>query len=298
MRLITLFIIILIPLYTVAQMDRELFHIKYNASPLTNNGDRDRLNALDINLKFPLSLTNSYKLAGGLSYESLWTGSSPVLGGHSLHGLSTQLLFGKKLENDHALLAFATIGAYSDFKDISSEDFRFAAGIRFKSKLHERVSIWYGAAISKQFFGTLIAPFVDLEWQINNRLDLSGPVPINPKLKYRLSPRTKLSFFIKPENATYRLSEKEDDSRYFQKKQWNAGLGLDYRLTSHWLMTLQCGRSLKRSFEIYDSSQTGVLSIFTYDVRGRSKRTPYYSYQENAFFAELTLAWVLDIKED
>jgi hypothetical protein len=98
--------------------------------------------------------------------------------------------------------------------------------------------------------------------------------------------------FIKPDNATYRLSEARHESRYSQKKQWNMGLGFDYLLTSHWLLAIKGGYSLRRKFEIYDASQTGVLSMFTFDLRG-GKRTPSCQYEEKAFFAEITLALII-----
>ncbi|MCZ8214885.1 MAG: DUF6268 family outer membrane beta-barrel protein, partial [Cyclobacteriaceae bacterium] len=102
-----------------------------------------------------------------------------------------------------------------------------------------------------------------------------------------------LSLFLKPDNVTYRLSKKEFDSRYFQKKQWSTGLGLEFQMTQHWLFTLRGGFSMRQRFEMYEASETGVFSILTVDLKG-GKRTPLYQYSQRNFFTEVVLAWVIN----
>ncbi|MBL0745882.1 DUF6268 family outer membrane beta-barrel protein [Chryseolinea lacunae] len=278
--------------HAMAQFDKEVFHVKYSISPVMLNGERDALHAVDFNVKFPLKMKGRSMFGGGIGYESLWTNRGPLIGDLSVQGISAQFLFNRNFDNGHALLGFASAGVYSDFKDVSNEDFRYSVGMRYKTKLHEKFTMWYGIAFSKQFFGVLVAPFIDFHWRITPRLRMTGPLPLNTQLRYALRPKVGLTFFLKPDNATYRLSRKDYESRYFQKKQWNAGCGVEYQLTRHWLVTLRGGYSLKRKFETYEASQTGVLSILTFDLQG-GKRIPYNQYQENAFLAEAMIAWVL-----
>lgn len=275
-----------------AQSDREMVHMKYSIAPIKDVGSHNALHEFDFNSKFPMVVKDHAMLAGGVGYETLWTNQNPLFGNRNIQGVSAQLLFNRSLKNENTLLTFVTGGVYSDFKDLSGEDIRYTIGVRYKTRLHEKFSLSYGLAFSKQFFGLMLAPFLDFDWKVNNRLRLSGPVPLNTRLRYNFSEKAELSFFLKPENATYRLSEEIYNSQYFQKKQWNLGLGFDYQLTRHWLFTVRSGYSLKRKLEIYDASQTGFLSILTYELKGQ-RRTPYYQYQGSAFFAEVMLAWVL-----
>lgn len=292
MKILLTFSFLFVNVAMFGQSDKEVFHIRYNASPVSMNGDHDVLQTFDMNVKLPVVVKGKTLLAGGLGYETLWTNSYPLFGGRNVHGLSTQWLLNRSLGEHKALLLVASAGIYSDFKDISGEDVRYAFGVRYKTTLHGKFSMSYGLGIGGQFFGVMIAPFIDFDWKMTERLRLSGPLPLNTRLRYTLTPRSELIFFLKPENATFRLSKVEYESRYFQKKQWNAGFGFDYMLTKHWLLALKGGYSLRRKFEIYDASQTGVLSIFTFDLRG-GKRTPHYHFEERAFFAEVTMAWVI-----
>lgn len=282
----------LLPLLIYAQSsDQEVFHVRYNVTPLSRNTETDALHAFDMNIKFPLMVRDKTILAGGLGYESLWTNEFPLFGGNNVHGISTQWMFNHSYGTNRALLIVGSAGIYSDLKDLSVEDIRYAFGVRYKTKLHEKFTMSYGLGISKQFFGVMVAPFIDFEWHITSQLRLSGPLPLNTRIRYVLSTRAELTLFLKPENATYRLSE-DNSSKYLQKKQWNTGLGFDYLLARHWLLSVKGGYSLRRSFEIYEASQTGVLSILTIDLAG-GKRTPSYEYEEKALFTELTLAWII-----
>lgn len=279
------------------QNEKEVLHVKYGATPLDNAGNSGLLHSIDMNIKFPLLLKERYQLGGGLGYENLWASGTSRLEQETLHGLNAQLLFNKKQENNNGFLAFVSVGAYSDFHDLSGEDMRVSAGIRFKKVLKNDSHLWYGLGYSKQFFGNLLAPFIDFNWKMSDRFTLSGPFPVNTKLTYRLGKRSNMHLFIKPENATFRLSEKVHESRYVQKKQWNLGLGWDFLLTKHWMLTLRSGYAAKRKLEVFDADQNGVLSILTFDVRG-TKRQPDYSYEQKAWFAEVMVAWVLGSSKD
>ncbi len=275
-----------------AQSDRELFHLDYSLAPVNTSGTHSILHTTNLHFRFPILMKENYTLASGLGYETMWTSNYPLFGDQGVHGLNKQFFFLLNLKNERSILAFASAGIYSDFKDISGEDFRYTTGIRYKFKIHHQFTLSYGLGVSRQFFGTMVAPFIDFDWKLNDRWQLAGPFPINTRLRYALAPNVELTFFLKPDNNTFRLSEGAHNSQYFQKKQWNLGLSFDYMLTRHWQLTLRGGHAFRRKFEIFDVSQTGILSILTFDVRG-GKRTPSYHYEEKAFFGEMALAWLI-----
>lgn len=276
-----------------AQEEQELFRARYEVSPVSPSGKKDALNLFETSVRIPFVVNDKYQVAAGIRYESLWTNSDSLLGSHALQGISGQILFNRNFKRERAMQFFMSGGIFSDFKDVTAEDFRFSLGVRYKTKLHEHFTLSYGLIYSKQFFGNLIAPFIDFNWKISERLLLSGPFPISPKLKYTLTSAAKLSFFLKPDNTTFRLSENESKSQYFQKKQWSAGLGLDYKISKHWMISVKTGTSLRRKFEIYESSENGIFGILTIDVNGK-KRTPVSAYEKNAIFGDITLSWLID----
>lgn len=292
MKIHTLFLL-LIPVIAYGQSsDKEIFHIRYGIAPLSSGAEKDILQSVDVNVKFPVLVKDKTLLAGGLGYETMWTNQFSLFEGRSVQGLSSQWLLNHNLRNHRAILVGASVGVYSDFEDLSGEDVRYALGIRYKTKLDDKFTISYGLGISKQFFGVMVAPFIDFDWKVTERIRLSGPIPLHTRLRYMVSSRSELTLFLKPDNVTFRLSREHYDSQYFQKKQWNAGVGIDYQITQHWLLAFKGGYSLRRKFEIFDASESGVLSIFTFDLRG-GKRTPYFQYEERAFFADVTLAWII-----
>jgi hypothetical protein len=280
----------------LAQQDADLFHLKYSITPMNHTSGNDVLHEFEANIKVPTILRKNSTVVTGIKYESLLTDGQSLPMVQALHGTSTQLFFGRKLKTNDVLMAVLSVGIYSDFKDITSDDFRFAAGIRYKNQISEKLSFSYGLLYSKQFFGNLIAPFIDFNWKISRQLSLHGPFPLNPRLYYTIHPKASLSLFLKPDNSTFRLSARENNAQYLQRKQWNAGIGFDYNVKQHWTISIRTGASLRQRFELYDASETGVFSILTIDVNGR-KRTPSYSYEANSFFAEIVLAWSLHQNE-
>lgn len=290
---ILIFFLLFSSIIAYGQGEKDMLHIRSNVSPVSINGNKDALYGLDVGAKFPLMLRDSALLVGGVGYERLWTDQDPLFGITSVQGISSMLAFNRNLSRGRGLFFAITAGIYSDFKDISGEDFRYTLAGRYKTTLHEKFTLSYGLAISRQFFGVMVAPFMDFDWKPSKRLRLSGPFPLNTRLRYLLTRKSEITFFLKPDNATYRLSKDANASAYFQKKQWNAGLGFDQMLTRHWLLMLRTGYALKRTFEVYDATQTGFLSILTRDVHKKNKRTPIYQYEETAFFGEVTLAWVI-----
>jgi len=279
----------------VAQQDTELFTFKYGISPVSQDGQKEVLRFLELSIKAPVIVKEKNQLLAGIGYDNLSTQDSSMLGSKALKGLSGLILFNRKMTEVNSLQLFFSGGLFSDFLDISGEDIRVTAGMRYKTRLNENFTISAALIYSKQFFGTLIAPSIDFHWKISERLSLLGPVPVNPKLRYIVNSNMKLSFFLKPENTTYRLSE-ERNSKYFQKKQWNAGIGLEYLIHNHWMISFQTGASLKQQFEIYEASENGTFSILTIDVGGK-ERTPTYSYKQNTFFTNVTLSWVIKERE-
>lgn len=275
--------------------DQEIFRARYEVSPVSPAGRQDVLNLFETSIKIPLLANDKYQVASGIRYEGYWTPSDSLLGTSSLQGISGQILFNRDFRSAHSVQCILSGGAFSDFMDVTAEDFRFSFGIRHKIRVNGRFTLSYGLLYSKQFFGNLISPFVDFNWKISKRLVLSGPFPISPGLKYTLTSSVKLSFFLKPDNATFRLSENKRNSQYFQKKQWSAGLGLDCKVSKHWMVSLKTGVFLRQQLEIYDSSENGIFSILTLDVSG-SERTPVSSYGKNAVFGTITVSWLLGRK--
>jgi hypothetical protein len=286
------FIFVLVSLSGFGQSDHDLFHISAAISPIRTDTSTMTLHMLEISLRYPLAVKNSNKVFGGIGYESMWTNDTEILRSHHVQSLSTQLVFMRTLSDKRMLLFLASAGVYSDFKDVSGEDFRYSAGFRYRVLYTKDLSISYGLGVVKQFFGGMIVPVVDFDWRITDRLRLSGPIPVNTKLSYSLVPRVRLIFSLRPDNATYRLSENSYQSRYLQMKQWTAGMTCEYQVTKHWVISLRGAYVARRKFEIYNSDQKGTLSILTFDVRGVG-REPSKQFYQNAFSGEVTVALVL-----
>jgi hypothetical protein len=182
---------------------------------------------------------------------------------------------------------------YSDFAEISREDFRFAATLRYSLKLRDSIPIVMGLGYSKQFFGALLAPYFDFEWTLSRRVQVKGPFPLHLQGIYKVTKETNVALFLRPDNGTFRLSSQHEESRYLQKKQWHLGIALEHALTEHWIFTLRASASPRMKIEVYDSSADDRLSLFTFDIKG-SRAEPVSSYTAKAMSLDIGLSWRLN----
>jgi hypothetical protein len=75
----------------------------------------------------------------------------------------------------------------SDFNDFSFQSFRFSTTVMY-TWTTESKNVWsLGLNFSKQFFGYQLVPFYSATIRLSDKLTLSGMLPLNPKLTYKLS---------------------------------------------------------------------------------------------------------------
>ncbi len=91
------------------------------------------------------------------------------------------------------MVVIATPGFASDFETkISSDDFTFQGAFGFIRRISENFSLGFGAAYIRDFGPPLPLPFLYLDWDKSERLNVTGIVPSNLDVAYRLVPEVDL----------------------------------------------------------------------------------------------------------
>lgn len=96
------------------------------------------------------------------------------------------------------IVAVLTPGFASDFETkISSDDFTFQGAFGFIRRIGENFSLGFGAAYIRDFGPPLPLPFLYLDWDKSEKLNLTGIVPSNLDLTYHIVPKVDLGFSFK-----------------------------------------------------------------------------------------------------
>jgi hypothetical protein len=176
----------------------------------------------------------------------------------------------------------------SDMNDISGEDWRFKSQVLFLFPTSQKFALGLGMGYQYQFSGSQLLPVITMIWHISDNITLSGPLPLVPRLDFKLSDKWTLGGGFKGEFSSYRLSAAKYQSRYVFYRNSNFGITTQYKPDSR----LTFGGFLgigSRKLEIYQKDQTVPLHIYGWNIGGGS-RTPYFTQKYSGLALNFSLA--------
>jgi hypothetical protein len=237
------------------------FESSISYSPFKVNNKPMNINEVNATLTLPMySKLNNGRLdffLAGFGYNAvLLSGLDNKFGGTTFQSVSVPLTLQKSFSKKYALIASFIPTLSSDFKDISSKDMIYSAAVLLKVRSSDKFSYSLGATFSKQFFGTVLIPLVGIDWNITDKLNFSGTLPVAEKLTYRLNNKSAIGintdFGIG--GGSYRLSKEMNDA-YLQIQQFRTTLFYDYAISRNFTITLSGGYNFKQQLDLYSKDQ-------------------------------------------
>jgi hypothetical protein len=237
------------------------FDVGYSYSPFTVNHKKMSIQQTNASLSVPL--INNFKdgkldfLMAGVSYSGLTlSGTGQTFGGTEFYSISVPITFQKSFSQKYALLVSAIPTLSSDLKDVSGDDISYSAFAMLKIRTSKTFSYAIGAGYSRQFFGSILLPVIGIDWQISDKLSLSGTLPVSEKLKYQLSDKSiiGLSSDFGIGGGSYRLSKKTG-SNYLQVQQYKNTLFYNYQLAKNFSVQISGGYNFVQKLDLYNKDQ-------------------------------------------
>lgn len=148
----------------------------------------------------------------------------------------------------------------SDFKDISSPDFRYNFAIFYIKKKNPNSSSGIGIAISRRFSGFQIAPFYLINMRVHNKWILSGNIPFKLKFAYEINGKKQVGISFGANSNSFRLSEK-DNNNYMDYQEIEVSLFYQQPVLKHLNWNIKFGMQSTAS-EIYAKNQISPLGLF------------------------------------
>lgn len=261
-KLLFSLLVVSIPTLCIAQ-DRDLASINYSISKLKYNDTSANAKQLDIKFRLPLYQKDKNTFGATIGYKNVALNNFPESCTQNLHGITLQTMWLHKFSNKKSLTVFAQAGLFTDMADVSSIDFRYAAGFRYRYKHSDKLTTGWGLVYSRQFFGNQVVPFIDVDYKPNDKWSITGQFPIKPRVLYHFNKKLSAGIEINGEAASYRLSATEKNNQFIQINQW-AGLGkLVFQFAKAWQFSFGIGRNFKQSYKIYSNAFTTPWTIIT-----------------------------------
>lgn len=269
--------------------DRDLLNVNYAVSTLKFNDTVANAKSFDVKLKLPVFQKKQYTIVGIVGYKNLSLQSFPAGYGGNLHGITFQGAWIYKLSDRKSLTFFAQAGLFSDLQDISSKDFRYTGGFRYRVKHSEKLSTGWGLAYSRQFFGNQIIPFIDVDYRPNDKWSITGQFPIKPKVLYHFNDKLSAGIELSADASSYRLSATEKDNQFIQVNQWIGLAKLEYQLAKNWELNIGLGRNFRQSYKLYDDAATTPWTIITMPLG--EKAEPIYEIYDNGLNIQVGISF-------
>ncbi|WP_312901919.1 DUF6268 family outer membrane beta-barrel protein [Chryseobacterium taichungense] len=249
----------------------DLFGVSYGYENIKNDSVQGKIKDIDAFLNFPIYRDEKRTAGGRLQFKSRSiSGLDPTLS-KNLYNADVFVFWQLKIKQKYKVYFFAQVGAYSDFKDISEEDFRYSFGARYTIQHNDNLKTGWGISYNRQFYGHQLNPFISVDYQITPKLQLTGLLPIRPKLIYAINDKLSWTNEISASAASYRLSASEENSRFLRINNWFGISSLEYKLAGHHKFSLGFGYDFVNNLKLYEDTASNNWSIFTFDFRQKSK---------------------------
>lgn len=245
----------------------DFFGATYGYQKIKSDSAKGNIKNIDAFVNFPIYRSEEGMSGGRLQFKSKSiSGLDPAIS-KDLYSTDLFVFWQTKINEKYKIYVFAQLGAYSDLKDLSGEDFRYSVGARYTIQHNDNLVTGWGMSYSKQFFGHQLNPFISVDYQITPRLQLSGLLPIRPKLTYAISENLSWTNEIFASAASYRLSANEENSRFIRINNWYGMSGLEYKLARNHKFSIGIGYDFMNSIRLYEDTISNNWSIFTFDLR-------------------------------
>lgn len=249
----------------------DLFGMSYGSDKIKSDSAKGKIKDIDAFLNFPIYRDEKRTAGGRLQFRSRSiSGLDPELS-KDLYSADVFVFWQLKIKQKYKLYLFAQVGAYSDFKDISEEDFRYSFGARYTIQHNDNLKTGWGISYNRQFYGHQLNPFISVDYQITPKLQLAGLLPIRPKLIYTINGQLSWTNEIVAGAGSYRLSANEESSRFIRINNWYGMSSLEYKLAGHHKFSLGIGYDFINNFKLYEDTADNNWSIFTFDLHQKSE---------------------------
>ena len=129
---------------------------------------------------------------------------------------------------------------------VSSNDFQIGGIALATYKKKETLKYSFGAYYNSEFFGTYCMPLLGIDWNINNKWNLFGTLPINLNLEYKMNKVVHAGAGLNLLTNSYRV----ENADFLRIDDYNAKFILDLYLTKNQVISMEAGHSLFRQYRL------------------------------------------------
>ena len=131
-------------------------------------------------------------------------------------------------------------------KPLDGNDFQMGGIALATYKKKETLKYSFGAYYNSEYFGNYYIPLLGIDWNISNKWNLFGTLPITLNLEYKMNKTIHAGFGLNLLTNSYRIENKD----FLRIDDYNAKFIFDIYLMKNQVISLETGHSLFRQYRM------------------------------------------------
>jgi hypothetical protein len=131
-------------------------------------------------------------------------------------------------------------------KPVDGNDYQLGGIALATWKKKETLKYSFGAYYNSEFFGAYFIPLLGIDWNITNKWNLFGTLPINLNLEYKMNKIIHAGFGVNLLTNSYRIEDKD----FLRIDDYNAKFILDIYAMKNQVISFEAGHTLFRQYRM------------------------------------------------
>lgn len=251
-----------------AQNYIDLVKFDYAATPsnrFENSTNTTNLQEINGELTVPLRVNDQFNFLTGLTYEYLSVGLNPGRETESVTGITLKLAANIKHNSNWSGTYMLLPKLSSDLKEVNHQDFQVGGVALMQYTKSTHLNYKFGVYGNADLFGPFIVPLLGIYYlNSSEKLEVKAVLPLNVDLNYNIAKGARLGLNFKGQVRSYHLNTPIglEQNRYLVKSTNDVYAYCQYGLNNGLNFQLAFGRSLARSYRIYDEKVSLGIPLF------------------------------------
>ena len=246
---------------TVAQSIPGTISLNYLSIPSVGSSS---FSNLDTQFSIPIVSKKQGILLGGLNYSR----RPDILQGRKVYDLTLStfafnLSYIRPINPVTRMSITMNTGMYSDFEDITAEDFNTAVLVLLNNFGKNGFSYSYGLVYIRNFYGHSVLPFFGFSKSFSPAVQFNMMNPLNPKLTYAYSSTITYGIQGLFVNQDFRLTDKFQSLVYVDRS-ISAAPFVDLKMNNYSSLSFKVGYNFLQNTKVYEDVENSSAKWFLF----------------------------------
>lgn len=233
--------------FTVAQLD-------YMFSPNNTYVEKDTTSYTGYfsgSISYPIVLNEKSTIITGIRGNSWAVKYDPEqTWPTNFYSLGLTLGYNHKFSEDKSFVFVLLPRLNSDYKSVNSNAWQLGFLSTYNKRSSDKFLWKVGLYFNMEFFGPFVVPLFGLDWNVSEKLNIVGDLPIWAKINYQVSKPFAMGVGYKALVSSYRLSGEFSDA-YTSRFAIEPYLYLDFEVAKNIFLNGKAGYTMSRKYPVY-----------------------------------------------